>query len=84
MKDFTFYSVDYRLLSRPDNSIIYCDPPYKDTLGYEKNGKNLFDSDFFWGWCDSMANKGHKIFVSEYNIPKNWNVIMKKTVKCYM
>lgn len=84
MKHFAFESVDYRELEIPDNSIIYCDPPYSGTLGYEKNGKNSFDTSAFWNWCDDMAKKGHKIFVSEYNIPEHWKVIMKKTVKCYM
>lgn len=67
---------NYWELSIPDNSIIYCDPPYSGTTKY----RNSFDHDRFWQWCDSMKNKGHSIFVSEYNAPEGWQCVWQKEV----
>lgn len=73
-----FMSGDYKDLFRNiiRKSIIYCDPPYKGTTGY----KNYFDHQEFWKWCNDMVNRGHKVFVSEYNAPEDWRCIWKKQV----
>lgn len=67
---------DYTDLRVPDNSIIYCDIPYKNTKQYA-NSKN-FDYEKFYDWCVFMKNKGHKVFISEYEMPSDrfecvWN-----------
>ena len=46
IKDIEFVSEDYSKLIFPDNSIIYCDIPYKDTKQYSSS-KN-FNYDDFW------------------------------------
>jgi len=56
----------YLDLQVPNNSLIYCDPPYEGTTKY----KDEFNHVVFWQWCRDMASKGHIIFVSEYNAPK--------------
>ena len=58
----------------PPNSIIYCDPPYKDTTGY----KDRFDHDLFWDWCRAKVEQGHKVFVSEYNAPNDFECVWSK------
>lgn len=64
----------YDQLEIPDNSVIYCDPPYSDTTSY----KNSFDSAKFWDWVREKAKAGHKIYVSEYNAPSDFRCIWKK------
>ena len=49
----------------PDESFIYCDPPYKGTTAY----RHRFDSNKFFDWCVSMRDKGHTVLVSEYSAP---------------
>lgn len=71
-----FYGGDYQAFPIPDNSIIYCDPPYQGTTRYTGN----FDHKRFWEWCDEQIAKGHKVFVSEYNAPENWRCIWEKKV----
>lgn len=71
-----WYSVDYKNLYIPENSIVYCDPPYAGTTKYE-DSFNTFE---FWNWCDELVKKGHKVFVSEYNAPKDWRCIWEKNV----
>jgi DNA adenine methylase len=62
---------DYINLDIPENSVIYCDPPYKGTLNYGFD----FDHDTFFHWARRMSKKGHTVFLSEYNAPKDFILI---------
>ena len=64
----------YSELSIPDNSIIYCDSPYKGTTGY----KDEFDHDHYFDWCREMTKKGHQVFISEYNAPDDFKCIWQQ------
>lgn len=59
-----FHCCSYDELVIPERSIIYCDPPYKDTLGYG----NSFNYDKFYNWCEFQRKRGNAIYVSEYSI----------------
>lgn len=76
IKGISFYSAEYDDYNFPYKSIIYCDPPYKNTTRY----KNKFDHEKFWLWCDNMVNDGHKVFVSEYEAPPSWKCLWAKEV----
>lgn len=60
-----FVKADYASLIIPDNSIIYCDPPYEGATKY----KDGFNHVLFWNWCREMKKLGHTMFISEYNAP---------------
>lgn len=77
-----FYSCDYDKLVIPNESIIYCDIPYKNTKQYSTS-KN-FDHDKFWQWCRNMSIIGHKVFVSEYNAPNDFECVWSGNIKSYM
>lgn len=68
-----FERQDYRQLQVPNESLIYCDPPYSGTTGYKNSG--CFDHDEFWQWCRDMTGDGHTVFVSEYNAPPDFKAI---------
>ena len=68
IKHINFIHSDYKDLNIPDNSIIYCDPPYKGTKKYYKQKFNYED---FYEWCIKKHNEGHKVFISEYEMPEN-------------
>lgn len=72
-----FFDKSYSELDIPENSIIYCDPPYKGTTKY----KDEFDHDKFWEWCENMTKNGHKVFVSEYNAPDNWVSVWEQELR---
>ena len=59
-------SVSYDEIDLPDPSetVIICDPPYRNTQGYQVE----FDNDKFEQWCIDKAKAGYEIFVCEYNI----------------
>lgn len=77
LKGIEFVISDYRNLFIPDNSLIYCDPPYKNTTSYKD--KN-FDHDVFFDWCRLMRDKGHTVFVSEYSAPSDFECVWFKEI----
>lgn len=68
---------NYIDLSIPENSIIYCDPPYANTSKYDKNG---FNSARFWQWCREKTKEGNKVFVSEYAAPEDFVCLWEKEI----
>lgn len=67
----------YSDLDIPENSIIYCDPPYAGTTKYSTGN---FNSEEFWEWANSKVQQGHKVFVSEYTAPTDWECVWSKQV----
>lgn len=65
LKGVKFTCGDYRDTQLPDNTLIYCDPPYRGTTEYKHGG---FNHDAFYQWCCDMVDLGHEVFVSEYNV----------------
>ncbi len=76
IKDVLFFCCNYYELDIPPNSIIYCDPPYQGTTKY----KNSIDYDMFWEWCRNKTKEGHKVFISEYNAPNDFECIWSKEI----
>ena len=68
---------DYRELSIPDNSCVYCDPPYKGTKGYTVG----FDHDAFWQWCREQTQQ---VYISEYNAPDDFVCVWSKNRRALM
>lgn len=77
LKDVKFFSGSYDEMVLPYNSVIYCDPPYESTTSY----KDKFDHKKFWQWCREMTETGHKVFISEYNAPEDFECVWEKEVK---
>lgn len=69
-----FRSGDYKNLQIPEESIIYCDPPYMGTTGYSDG----IDHDEFWQWCRERVYEGHKVYISEYRAPDDFICIWEK------
>ena len=57
-----FYALDYRSVPIKENSIVYCDIPYRGTADYitEFNHKEFYD------WA---ATRPFPVFISEYSLP---------------
>jgi DNA adenine methylase len=72
-KDVIFLNKSYTEF-KPNNMLIYCDPPYKDTQGYSTGE---FDHDAFW---ETMRNwsKNNCVFISEESAPKDFKVVWKR------
>lgn len=76
LKDVQFTNLQYHELLLHDNSLIYCDIPYKETTGYSTGS---FQHESFYLWAKEMKDKGHTVLVSEYlqNLPEGWTVEWK-------
>lgn len=65
MKEVELHHCQYYDLAIPPKSVIYCDPPYKNTVDYGFD----FDHDEFYQWCEDQVRRGHKVYISEYESP---------------
>ena len=57
-----------------NNSVIYCDIPYKNTTQYSAVGN--FDHDAFYRWCKEQKSN-NRILISEYkhNVPCDGTIL---------
>lgn len=66
----------YLDLEIPDNSLIYCDPPYEGTAKYKAD----INHSVFWQWCRDKVKQGHTLFVSEYNAPDDFVCVWEREI----
>lgn len=74
----TFTYSDYKNCT-PNNCLIYCDPPYKDTIqayGFNKE----FDTDEFWEIMRKWS-KNNDVYISEYNAPDDFKCVLEIPTK---
>jgi len=76
LKGVEFVASSYDGFDYPEGCIIYCDPPYSRSTGYKCTGK--FNRENFYMWCMEMSLRGHKVFVSEYDMPSEFTCIWEK------
>lgn len=69
LDSISFSSLSYDKVPIKENSIVYCDPPYAGTAKYSAGG---FDHGKFYNWCREQS---YPVFISEYNMPKDFKVI---------
>ena len=50
-----------------ENSLVYCDIPYKSTTSYKTSP---LDYEHFYQWCVEQCVKGNIVFISEYEMPE--------------
>ena len=78
-KELTFTSGSYLDMVLPENCVIYCDPPYKNTTGMNTY---KFDHNIFYDWVLKRASQGDIILISEYDCPIGQKIFeYKKTQK---
>ncbi|OKP01607.1 DNA adenine methylase [Xenorhabdus eapokensis] len=70
LEGVTLRHCNYKELDIPDGAVVYCDPPYVNTTGYQ----NSFDSIEFWEWVRKLSDKCI-VFVSEYTAPDDFDCI---------
>ena len=70
------HNKDYKEFSDIKNSIIYLDPPYKDTKkAYKHNNLNYEE---FYSWCEYMS-KDNIVLISGYHMPDDFEVVYEFT-----
>lgn len=68
-------NLSYEEVPIESDSVIYCDPPYKETGSY----LNDFDHEKFYSWLRSLKQQ---VFISEYQMPNDFHEVfsIKKRV----
>jgi len=61
------------------NMLIYCDPPYAGTEGYD--GVSAFDNAAFWQRIREFSATGHDLYVSEYRAPTDMISVLDMPTK---
>jgi len=77
-----FRSGDYADLDIPPDSVVYCDPPYRDSYHWTRYklksyGLHGFDHDRFWQWCRETSQK-HTVFISELDAPDDFDCVWSR------
>lgn len=76
LEQLEFYNTSYELVPIKNESIIYCDIPYKETQKYDKN--KSFNHDKFFNWAHEQTNA---VYISEYNIDDDRFKVIKQIKK---
>jgi DNA adenine methylase len=66
-------SGDYRERNYTKGAVIYCDPPYANTIPYKATG--VFDSKIFWEWCREKSHT-NQVYISEYEAPPDFERVL--------
>ena len=68
-ENLEIHQKDYKKVELPESRecVIYCDPPYINTVGYIGD----FNHSEFYDYVESLARQGYKVFISEYEMPKD-------------
>ena len=68
-ENLEIHQKDYKKVEFPEPSecVIYCDPPYINTTGYIGE----FNHSEFYDYVESLARQGYKVFISEYDMPRD-------------
>lgn len=69
-----FTAIDFFNLDVPTNAnnvVVYADPPYEGTHGYNAVGKDPFNAKAGWERYHEWARAGAHVYVSEYNGPSD-------------
>ena len=67
-------NLSYEKVPIESDSVIYCDPPYKDTNTY----LDEFDHEKFYEWLRDCRKKNQQVFISEYQMPDDFNEVYFK------
>jgi len=75
LRGVEFCCVDYRVLEIPPKSVIYCDPPYLNSMGY----KVPFVWHRFLQWLREKKEEGHIVYLS-HNTELDFECIWHKNI----
>lgn len=70
------HNKSYNEFSNIKNSIVYLDPPYKNTSTVYKC--NNLDYEEFYKWCEKM-NEENIVLISGYHMPDDFEVVYEFT-----
>ncbi|MEV4939608.1 DNA adenine methylase [Streptomyces zaomyceticus] len=82
LRNATVTLADYRDVLVPRDAVVYADPPYAGTTGYE--AADPFDTAEFWKTAEGWATGGATVLVSEHCAPAPWVRVWEKPYASYL
>lgn len=76
LKGTIFICGSYDKLKIENGSIVYCDPPYRNSTLYS----DRIDHDKFWNWCREISSK-NKVYISENDAPDDFKIVWSWKLK---
>ena len=71
-------NLSYEEVPIENDSVIYCDPPYKNTNTYIDD----FNHEKFYQWLRECREKNQQVFISEYQMPDDFFEVYYKEKTC--
>lgn len=71
-------NLSYEQVPIENDSVIYCDPPYLKVIKKKRYNNSDFNHNSFYDW----ARKQNNIFISEYTMPDDFEVVYQKEKIC--
>lgn len=71
-------NLSYEQVPIENDSVIYCDPPYLKVIKKKRYNNSYFNHNSFYDW----ARKQNNIFISEYTMPDDFEVVYQKEKTC--
>lgn len=71
-------NLSYEQVPIENDSVIYCDPPYLKVIKKKRYNNSDFNHNSFYDW----ARKQNNIFISEYTMPDDFEVVYQKEKTC--
>ena len=71
-------NLSYEQVPIENDSVIYCDPPYKNTNTYLDD----FNHENFYQWLRECREKSQQVFISEYHMPDDFFEVYSKEKTC--
>ena len=71
-------NLSYEEVPIENDSVIYCDPPYKNTNTYIDE----FNHEKFYQWLRECRKKNQQVFISEYQMPSEFFEVYSKEKTC--
>lgn len=78
-QDVDFWYCDYLDIGTPLGCVVYCDPPYRGSIGYPGSWFG-FDSDEFWEWAREIS-EAVPVLVSEQQAPDDFESLVSWSVQ---
>lgn len=73
IRDVVFTNMCYKDMVITEPAVIYCDPPYFNTVKYVGD----FNHSVFWEWVRVKSLEGHNVYVSEYVAPDDFECLVE-------
>lgn len=71
-------NLSYEQVLIENESVIYCDPPYLKIIKKKRYNNSDFNHNSFYDW----VRKQNNIFISEYTMPDDFEVVYQKEKMC--